>query len=87
MPPPIQIKRPDVVEDARALAVLTSVSITEAVGNAVKAQLAIERVRASAKLSKRRIRAERALAEFRRLPVVGPELSDSDLYDSDGLPR
>lgn len=84
---PIQIRRPEVVEDARALAALTRVSITEAVGNAIKAQLAIERVKANARLSKRRIHAERALAELRRLPVIGPDLSDRDLYDSEGLPK
>jgi hypothetical protein len=87
MPGPIQIKRPDVAEDIRALAALTGISITDAIANAVKAQLAIERVKASAKLSKRREEAERALSELRRLPVMGPELSDADLYDGDGMPK
>lgn len=87
MPGPIQIKRSDVAEDARTLAAMTGVSITDAIGKAVKAQLAIERVNASAKLSRRRIRTERTLAELRRLPVLGPELSDRDLYDAGGLPK
>lgn len=87
MPSPIQIKRPDVTAEVRTLAALTGLSITDAIGQAVKAQLAIELVRASAKLSKRRREAEKALAELRRLPVVGPDLSDRDLYDADGLPK
>ena len=87
MPGPIQIKRSDVAGDVRTLAALTGVSITNAIGNAVKAQLAIERVKGKAKLSRRRKEAERALAELRRLPVVGPKLSDSDLYDAEGLPK
>jgi len=84
---PIQIRRPDVAEDARALAELTGVSITEAIGNAVRAQLAIERVKASATLPKRRAAAEWGLAELRRLPVVGRRLSDDDLYNAEGLPK
>lgn len=83
----IQIKRRDVAEDARALAALMGVSITEAIGEAVKARLAIERVKASAKLSKRRKAAERALAQLRELPVVGRILTDQDLYDDEGLPK
>lgn len=86
MPGAIQIKRPEVAEDVRALAALTGVSITDAIGNAVKAQLAIARVKSSARLSKRRNESERALAALRRLPVVGPILSDDDLYDAGGLP-
>jgi hypothetical protein len=87
MPGPIQIKRPEVAADARTLAALTGVSITDAVANAVRSQLAIERVKADAKLSKRRKEAERTLAELRRLPVTGRDLSDEDLYDDDGLPK
>jgi hypothetical protein len=81
------ILRSDVAEDIRALAALAGVSITDAVAQVVKAQLAIERVKASVKLSKRHSQAERALSELRRLPVVGPELSDRDLYDAEGLPK
>ncbi len=87
MTQPIQIKRADVTEDIRSLAALTGLSITDAIGNAVRAQLAVERVNASTKLSKRRLQADRVLARLRRLPVVGPDLTDSDLYDEDGLPK
>lgn len=87
MPDTIQIKRPDVADAVRSLAALTGVSLTDAIGNAVKSQLAIERAKADKGLLKRRQEAERLLAELRRLPVVGPELSDRDLYDADGLPK
>jgi len=84
---PIQIKRPEVAADIRTLAELTGLSITDAIANAVRAQLAIERVKADATLRKRRKEAENALAELRRLPVTGPALTDDDLYDADGLPK
>ena len=87
MPSPIQIKRPDVAEDVRLLAALTGLPITDAIARAVKAQLAIERVKTNAKLAKRLAAAEKDLAQIRRLPVVGPELTDEDLYDDKGLPR
>ena len=84
---PIQVKRPEVAEDARELAALTGVSLTEAIAKAVRAQLAIERAKANNIRSKRRVKAERTLAELRRLPVVGPQLTDDDLYGADGLPK
>ena len=86
MPSPIQIKRPDVAMNIRELAALTKASITDAIGNAIRSQLAIERVKANAQLTNKRKAAELALAELRSLPVVGPDLTDKDLYNG-GLPR
>ena len=83
----IQIKKSEVTEEARALAALTGVSITDAIGIAVKRQLEIERAKAAVKLAKRRKDVEKLLAEIRRLPVVGPILTDDDLYDENGLPK
>jgi hypothetical protein len=87
MTSPIQIRRPDVVEDARQLADLTGLTVTEAIAKAVRAQLAIEKVAANKALSKRFAEAQRALEELRALPVVGPTVSDEDLYGPDGLPQ
>ena len=87
MPSPIQIKRPDVAMNIRELAALTKSSITDAIGNAVRSQLAIERVKANAELTKKRKAADLVLAELRSLPVLGPDLSDEDLYNSEGLPK
>ena len=83
----IQIKKSEVTEEVRALAALTGVSITDAIGIAVKRQLEIERAKATVKLAKRRKEVEKLLAEIRRLPVVGPALTDDDLYDESGLPK
>jgi hypothetical protein len=87
MPKPIQIKRPEVTADIRMLAELMGVSITDAIANAVGNQLALERVKADARLRKRRKAAEDLLTELRQLPVKGPILSDDDLYDAEGLPK
>lgn len=84
---PIQIRRPDVAGDIRALAALTGISITDTVAHAVRAQLVIERVRVDAVLSQRRAEAARMLDELRRMPKIGPQLTDNDLYDEDGLPK
>ena len=83
----IQIKRSEVTEEVRALAALTGVSITDAIGIAVKRQSEIERAKANVKLAQRRKEVSKLLGEIRRLPVVGPRLTDEDLYDENGLPK
>jgi hypothetical protein len=87
MPSPIQIKRPDVSEDVRTLAALTGLPITDAIAQAVRAQLVLERIKTNGKLVKRLAAAEKDLAAIRRLPVVGPDLTDDDLYDEQGFPK
>ena len=87
MTAPIQIRRADVTGDIRKLAALTRLSITGAIATAVRNQLAVETVRADTRLARRQKVSDRALSELRRLPVTGPDLSDSDLYGSDGLPK
>lgn len=87
MPSPIQIKRPDVAADIRALADLAGLSITDAVGIAVREKLGKERARASAALAGRHKEIQKGLAKLRRLPIVGPAIKDGDLYDSEGLPK
>jgi hypothetical protein len=82
-PAPIQIRCPDVIEEARQLAALTGLTVTEAIGRAVRAQLAIEKVAANKALSERFAEAQRA----RSLPIEGPGRSDDDLYDPDALPE
>jgi len=84
---PVQTRRKDVIEEIREHAELMEVSMTEAVGTAVRAQLATVRSKAAMNVSSRRKRAEAALAELRTLPIAGPGMSDDDLYGPDGLPR
>ena len=82
---PVQIRRDDVVRDIRELATLTDRPITEAVALAVRAEL--RRARAQDDLEARRRAVAAIVKQFRELPVVGPDLTDADLYDEDGLPR
>jgi hypothetical protein len=84
---PVQIRRPDAVEAARALAELTGTTITEAIARALREQLALERRKAEARVAERRAAVEKLLVEMRALPVVGPRLTDDDLYDEHGLPK
>jgi len=84
---PIQIRNPEVVRAIRALAQKTGQPITEAVGVAVEAELKRRDV-VSDEERARRLRAMReAVKRFHQLPIVGPLLTDDDLYDEDGLPR
>ena len=84
---PIQIRNEDVVRDIRELARLTQKPITEAVAAAVRGELGrAQRVSASERNTKLRAIGA-AVNQFRRAPVVGPMMSDDDLYDEGGLPR
>ena len=82
---PIQIRRDDVVQDIRELAMLTDQPITDAVAGAVRAELA--RARSRSTIDERRAAVEEAVRRFQHAPVVGPMLTNEDLYDDDGMPR
>ena len=82
---PIQIRRLDVVSDIRDLAALKQVSMTAAVAEAVRTELAEARREAEIQAKRRDVR--RLVDEFHRLPRVGPLLTDDDLYDEDGFPK
>jgi hypothetical protein len=84
---PIQIRNPDVVRAIRRLAEETGRPITEAVGAAVQAELRRLEAIDEAEVQ-RRLQAVRDIVDrFNALPVVGPPLTDEDLYDEDGLPK
>jgi hypothetical protein len=84
---PIQIRNEGVVRDIRELARLTQKPITEAVAAAVQEELGRAK-RLSAKRREDRLRAiAAAVKQFKSLPLVGPMLTDDDLYDQDGLPK
>jgi hypothetical protein len=87
MTEPIQIKRAEVTAQIRELAALMDVSLTDAVQKAVSVQLAAERARASLERTKRRASADQILDRIRSYPVIGPALTDEDLYDAEGLPK
>jgi hypothetical protein len=84
---PIQIRNPEVVRALRRLAAKKGKPITDTVGELVGAELSrIDRVD-DAEVQRRLKAARRIVAEFNALPVVGPLLTDDDLYDEDGLPK
>jgi hypothetical protein len=85
MTAPVQIKKDDVARDIRELAALKRKPITEAVAEAVRAEL--ERERRNASIEQRRREIRRIVEEFNSLPRIGPTLTDDDLYDEDGLPK
>ena len=82
---PVQIRRDDVVRDIRELATLTNTPMTQAVALAVRAEL--RRARAQDDLEVRRKAVAETVRRFREAPIVGPMLTDADLYDDDGLPK
>jgi hypothetical protein len=43
--------------------------------------------KAKSSLARKRAAVEKALAAIRELPIVGPRLTDKDLYRRNGLPK
>ncbi len=84
---PIQIRNPKVVRAIRELASETGRPISEAVGEVVLAELARRRAAQEETVEARRAAVREIVQQIRKLPVVGPSLTDDDLYDEDGLPR
>ncbi len=82
---PIQIRKEAVVRDIRELATLTGKPITEAVASAVRSEL--ERTRRLSDIDERRRAVDEIVRQFNELPRIGPELTDDDLYDDDGMPK
>lgn len=82
---PIQIRRDDVVRDIRELAALSALPITDVVAKAVSDALGHARARID--MPRREAEIDDLLRQFRELPIVGPMLTDDDLYDEDGLPK
>jgi hypothetical protein len=87
MSEPIQIRRPDVAAAIRELASLRKVSLTDAVRDAVEAQLLAERVKTDETLRKKHEAAQKLLAYIKTIPHIGPPMTDDDLYDDEGMPK
>ena len=85
MTTPIQIRKEQVVRDIRKLAEITGRPITDAVAAAVRSEL--DRAQRADDVEARRKRIRELVDRVSRLPIVGPELTDADLYDEDGMPR
>jgi len=84
---PVQIRKPEVAERLRQLAQLEGKSITDLVEEMVRERderlIAIREADIQAKLAS----VEEIVAHFESLPIIGPLLTDEDLYDKDGLPK
>ncbi len=82
---PVQIRKEEVVRNIRELAALQRKPITQAVADAVMAELARARRASDAEARRRDVR--RIVEQLHKLPRVGAPITDDDLYDEDGFPR
>ena len=87
MMPPSQIRNQDVVRDIRRLAELKQQPITDVVAEAVRAQLNEAQRAREARTLERMRGIQEIQAHIAALPIIGPLLTDADLYDEDGLPK
>ncbi|WP_298744208.1 type II toxin-antitoxin system VapB family antitoxin [uncultured Brevundimonas sp.] len=84
---PVQIRKAEVVERLRRLANLEGKSITDLVDEMVRERdERLARVR-DAEIERKMAQVREIVAHFQSLPIVGPLLTDDDLYDEDGLPK
>lgn len=84
---PVQIRKADVVERLRRLATLEGRSITDLVDEMVRERDERLFVKREADIERRISEVNEIVREFNALPVVGPLLTDDDIYDEDGLPK
>lgn len=84
---PVQIRKPEVAERLRELARLEGKSITDLVDEMVRER--DERLVASreAAIQAKIAAVEEIVREFNALPILGPLLTDDDIYDENGLPK
>lgn len=61
--------------------------MADAVEAAVKEKLNAEIQRRAAEREERWKEAQKIVREAWKLPIVGPLLTDADLYDEDGMPK
>lgn len=84
---PVQIRKPEVAERLRELARLEGKTITDLVEEMVRERderLVSDR---EANIQAKLAAVEEIVAHFQSLPILGPLLTDDDLYDEDGLPK
>ena len=84
---PVQIRKADTVERLRRLAALEGKSITELVDEMVRERDERLTARSEAEIQRRIAAARETIRRFQALPIVGPLLTDEDLYDEQGLPK
>ncbi len=84
---PVQIRKPEVAERLRELARLEGKSITDLVEDMVRERDERLVARREAEIEAKLAAVEQIVAHFNSLPIIGPLLTDDDIYDEDGLPK
>ena len=84
---PVQIRKPDVAERLRNMALREGLSITELVDQMAREREARPDEARRAEIERKIAAVNEIVREFNALPVLGPLLTDDDIYDEDGLPR
>lgn len=84
---PVQIRKPDVAERLRNMALREGLSITELVDQMAREREARTDEARRAEIERKIAAVNEIVREFNALPVLGPLLTDDDIYDEDGLPK
>ena len=84
---PVQIRKPEVAERLRELARLEGKSITDLVEDMVRERDERLVARREAEIEAKLAAVEEIVAHFNSLPIIGPLLTDDDIYDEEGLPK
>ncbi|WP_295706824.1 type II toxin-antitoxin system VapB family antitoxin [uncultured Brevundimonas sp.] len=84
---PVQIRKPDVAERLRNMALREGLSITELVDQMAREREARPDEARRAEIERKIAAVNEIVREFNALPVLGPLLTDDDIYDEDGLPK
>lgn len=84
---PVQIRKPDVAERLRNMALREGLSITELVDQMAREREARPEQARRAEIERKIAALNEIVREFNALPVLGPLLTDDDIYDEDGLPK
>ena len=84
---PVQIRKPDVAERLRKIARREGLSITDLVDEMAREREAKADRAQNAEIQRKIAAVDEIVREFNALPVLGPLLTDDDIYDEDGLPK
>lgn len=84
---PVQIRKPDVAERLRTIARREGLSITDLVDQMAREREARAIGAREAEIQRRMAAVDEIVREFNALPIMGPLLTDDDIYDEDGLPK
>ena len=84
---PVQIRKPDVAERLRSMALREGLSITDLVDQMAREREDRINETRRAEIDRKMAVVNEIVREFNALPVLGPLLTDDDIYDEDGLPK